>query len=242
MFDECIQVALRIDNRDRNVQIPLRSLTLSLQWSAAPTPGVTPTPISKWFTPPADAAVVRRGPLLYALHPKEEFKQVKDYYHTLPVRRNAVDWEISTKEPWAYSLAIAGGAMAGEAGAAGVASADGMVEGGAGVERGRAEGGRAADGLAPAAVAARTLMTFDATPSKGWSILRPFDSEEYPFSILATARQLPEESWGYWAGSKITAQPPPSPVNATGPSVKIRLVPFGGTNIRISVMPWHVAV
>ncbi len=46
--------------------------------------------------------------------------------------------------------------------------------------------------------------------------------------------------------SNITAQPPPSPFEcATAPAggecgkeERLRLVPFGGTNIRISVFPW----
>lgn len=204
-------IALRIVNHDRNVQIPLHSLALTLEWGATATPGVVPAPVSKWLSPPADAAVVRRGPLLFALHPKEEFKMVKDYYEDVPTRPHAVDWEISTREPWAYALSLA------------------------------ADGER---GVAAAASSAPTL-SFDATPSSGWSVLRPFSTEEYPFSVRATAHKLPEEAWGYWAGSKITAQPPPSPVNASGRSsatpTTLRLVPFGGTNIRISVFPWASA-
>ena len=95
---------------------------------------------------------------------------VKDYHQDAPTwhrRQHAMDWEISTREPWAYALALS--------------------EGGGG-------------GGAP-------TLTFDATPSPGWSVLRPFSTDEYPFSIRAAARKLPETTWGYWAGSKITAQP-----------------------------------
>ena len=122
---------------------------------------------------------------------------VNDYYQDAPTRQHAVDWEISTREPWAYALSLS-------------------------------------DGGAP-------TLAFDATPSPGWSALRPFSTDEYPFSIRAAAHNLPETTWGYWAGSKITAQPPPSPVNASRSAAgvtTIRLVPFGGTNIRISVFPW----
>ena len=48
-------------------------------------------------------------------------------------------------------------------------------------------------------------------------------------------------AWGHWRGSKITAPPPVSPVAEAdcGPATKLRLVPFGNTNLRISVFP-HV--
>lgn len=81
---------------------------------------------------------------------------------------------------------------------------------------------------------------FDNTPSSGWSTSLPFSTEEYPFSIEVEARKISE--WGYWRGSKVTDQSPPSPYNCTsnkcGPPTKLTLVPFGGTNIRISVFPW----
>lgn len=196
-------VALKIENRERNAQIPLASISLDLEWSPTATPSVTPSPVSKWLSPPANSAVIRRGPLLFALHPKEEFRMIRDYYQMLPMRPHAVDWQISTREPWAYALSLA-------------------------------------DDPAPDTA---PLLSFDPAPSKGWSPTRPFNTEEFPFSIRVAARQLPEELWGYWAGSKITAQPPPSPLDNASrlPRAVLRLVPFGGTNIRISVFPWHVA-
>ena len=72
----------------------------------------------------------------------------------------------------------------------------------------------------------------------------PFDTSEYPFSVVVSARPLPNRTWGYYGASKITAQPPPSPLNCTagaadcGARQSVRLVPFGATNIRISVFPW----
>lgn len=89
-------------------------------------------------------------------------------------------------------------------------------------------------------------LEFDASPSASWSLALPFSTEDYPFSVRSPAVRL--GSWGYWNGSNITAQPPPSPVDCTKPQAKcaaaaerLRLVPFGGTNIRISVFPWTAA-
>ena len=83
---------------------------------------------------------------------------------------------------------------------------------------------------------------FDPTPSAGWREARPFDTESYPFSVVANVRPLSNETWGYFGGSRITAQPPQSPVDCTretcGPRRKLRMVPFGGMNIRVSVWPW----
>jgi hypothetical protein len=68
---------------------------------------------------------------------------------------------------------------------------------------------------------------------------------EFPFAVQVQARQLPQ--WGYWSGSKITDNLPPSPVTdlcaageggGCGQTTTLTLVPFGGTNIRISVFPW----
>ena len=192
-----VLLALRIDNRQRNVQLPLASLRLSVRW--APTPSSTPpTPVSNYTSPAANAAVVRRGPLLLALHPDEDVRTVREYPATLPRTRHlAVDYEISTRGHWAYALVLA---------------TDG-------------------EGLA-----------FDPTPSAGWSLARPFATDQYPFSALASARRLGNGTWGYWEGSAITAQPPASPLDCAaadcGTVETIRLVPFGATNIRISVFPW----
>merc|ERR1711957_1092633 len=83
---------------------------------------------------------------------------------------------------------------------------------------------------------------FVATPSAGWGTDFAFnDGGEYPFYISAKARQV--QSWGYWEGSMITAVPPPSPIKCAsssdcGDETELKLVPFGSTNIRISVFPW----
>ena len=77
-------------------------------------------------------------------------------------------------------------------------------------------------------------------PSAGWSPAFAFDdSGEYPFAVDVTARAA--KAWGYWRGSNITAPPPASPLDRTtccGEPTKLRLVPFGSTNIRISVFPY----
>ena len=93
-------LAVRVDNNERNLQILLPSLSLSATWSdkAGPEP---PAPASNFTSPPADAAVVRRGPLLYALHPHENTVVTKRYDDLLPDRPQAVDYEIGTDDPWA---------------------------------------------------------------------------------------------------------------------------------------------
>lgn len=149
--------------------------------------------------PPTNAMTVTRGALLFALHPEEDRHVVHRYDDALPDRPLAVDYEISSKESWAFALLLAGSSPADQ-------------------------------------------FTFSASPSSGWSSSFPFDTENYPFSILAPARPL--STWGYWEGTNITAQPPPSPVDCGAPHAgcgapqQIRLTPFGATNIRISVWPW----
>lgn len=85
-------------------------------------------------------------------------------------------------------------------------------------------------------------FTFVPTASAGWGADFAFnDNGDYPFYISAVARQVKE--WGYWQGSMITDVPPVSPMdcaNDCGEETELHLVPFGGTNIRISVFPWMV--
>ena len=79
---------------------------------------------------------------------------------------------------------------------------------------------------------------FVGAPSPGWSEDFPFDdSGEFPFAVDVVGCEA--TSWGYWRNSSITAPPPVSPVGkgACGPSTKVRLTPFGSTNIRVSVFP-----
>jgi len=89
-------------------------------------------------------------------------------------------------------------------------------------------------------------FSFDPVPSANWSIARAFDTDNSPSTITVAARRV--GSWGFWHNSKVTAQPPPSPVDCSeahslcGAVEKITLVPFGATNVRISVFPWVSAV
>jgi len=91
------------------------------------------------------------------------------------------------------------------------------------------------------ALTASSHFTFVNTPSAGWNTSYPFvDNGDYPFYIKAKGRTI--SSWGYWSGSMITDVPPPSPIDCgsrgCGDEAELRLVPFGLTNIRISVFPW----
>lgn len=68
----------------------------------------------------------------------------------------------------------------------------------------------------------------------------PFGISEFPGVIHATGRQLSS-----WVASKNAAdEPPPSPIKCStlpggcGPPVKIKLVPYGATNLRMSGLPW----
>ena len=81
--------------------------------------------------------------------------------------------------------------------------------------------------------------TFVGEPSGNWSLGFAFDdSGEYPFAVDVIGRQVP--TWGYWRGSNITNPPPTSPVDvaACGDPTRLRLVPFGSTNIRVAVWPY----
>eukprot|EP00040_Diaphanoeca_grandis_P018240 m.95757 g.95757 ORF g.95757 m.95757 type:complete len:385 (+) comp26846_c0_seq2:321-1475(+) len=140
-------------------------------------------------SPPTNAVGVVRGPLVFALHPKEN-KTVVQVFNSTPPRPHATDFVISTNDTWNYAIELGKGAE------------------------------------------------FVNKKSDQWSLAYPFDdSGEYPFYISVWGKQAPE--WGYWNESRITAAPPPSPVRTvTGKSVELRLVPFGSTNIRISVFPW----
>jgi hypothetical protein len=203
-----------VHNNQRNLNLELDTLNgfdVRVEWSTevGPDPPVPPSPYLHTAT---NGVSITRGALVFALHPTELRTVTKDYNTDLPTRSKAVDLEIGTNDTWNYALVLPEG----------------------GDESSQAE----------AEVARKTARpTFDATPSSGWTEAFPFDdSGEYPFSIKVQAKQL--AAWGYWEGSMITAIPPSSPINCTSidggcaAATEITLVPFGGTNIRLSVFPW----
>merc|ERR1712034_167737 len=137
--------------------------------------------------PPTAAVGIVRGPIIFALHPRENRTVVKTF-PSVPARPHAVDYQISTNDPWNYAIAIDKGAR------------------------------------------------FVSVRSPHWSPSFPFDdSGEFPFSVTVSGRRA--SSWGYWSGSKITEPPPASPIDIEmcGVEEELQLVPFGSTNIRISV-------
>merc|ERR1719469_566099 len=69
-------MVLRFQNNQRNAQIPLDTLNISVAWSSKLAPGPHDPP-SSYTIPPTNAAAVLRGALLYALPLQEEESIVK---------------------------------------------------------------------------------------------------------------------------------------------------------------------
>lgn len=78
-------------------------------------------------------------------------------------------------------------------------------------------------------------LTVDSSPST-----LPFDASGCPLAILAQARVVP--SWVMDTVPLTAAEPPPSPVTcdatSCGSPMRVRLVPYGATNLRIAGLPW----
>ena len=68
----------------------------------------------------------------------------------------------------------------------------------------------------------------------------PFDTEApSPVRFTAKARRVP--SWKTAGGARGTGAVPKSPLNSSEPLEQIELVPYGSTNVRISVFPTLVS-
>ena len=64
----------------------------------------------------------------------------------------------------------------------------------------------------------------------------PFDADKAPaVKVVAQARMV--SSWHNGGGARGVAPPPRSPLHSSAPLETIELVPYGATNIRISVFP-----
>jgi len=65
--------------------------------------------------PALNGAAISRGPLVFVLHPREQKVVTKNYTNMLPARPLAVDYQISTEDPWNYALLLSskGDGMAG---------------------------------------------------------------------------------------------------------------------------------
>jgi hypothetical protein len=208
-----VMLKVKFQNNDRNLQVqiaPKTGFNVTVTWTTDAAPGPHPKP-STFLRAPTNGLAVVRGPIVFALHPEETVSIVKNYTTALPYRPQAVDYQIETTDAWNF------------------------------------------------AIDSSTAPKLVATPSAGWSEKFPFggntgpSTSEYPFSVEVQAKQLP--SWGFWEGSKITDNLPPSPINCgaagagkedeegaelleCGAPQTLKLVPFGLTNIRISVFPW----
>lgn len=56
--------------------------------------------------PATDGAAIVRGPLLFALHPSEDVVVTQSYNSSPPARPRAVDYQISTRDPWNYAIDV----------------------------------------------------------------------------------------------------------------------------------------
>ena len=72
----------------------------------------------------------------------------------------------------------------------------------------------------------------------------PFCPGHAPVTLRMKAVRTDFGGWGYMreGASARAVDPPPSPVpSGTSPSETVELVPFGSTQIRISLFPWTLA-
>jgi hypothetical protein len=93
-------------------------------------------------------------------------------------------------------------------------------------------------------------LQLDRAPIGAWTEHLPFSTTAAPFSIAVKGRRV--HGWRTWTGvspsgmpvpTNITAELPASPIDCTvagacgDEETQLRLVPYGGTNIRIAVFP-----
>ena len=93
-----IFAVLRFQNNERNVQVPMDTLNITIVWSADVAPGPHDPP-AHWTVPPTNAAAVLRGALLYALPLKEETSVVKVWQPF-----NNTDVNMGTNTEWNYAV------------------------------------------------------------------------------------------------------------------------------------------
>ena len=94
-----------MNNNGRNLQLLLSDLSLHVGWSPDTCPGRAAA-VTNVTRPASDAAVVRRGPLLFALRPTEMRTVVARYDGHLPDRPLAVDYQMRTDDAWAHALVL----------------------------------------------------------------------------------------------------------------------------------------
>ena len=68
----------------------------------------------------------------------------------------------------------------------------------------------------------------------------PFSDAATP-AVAVAARARVAAAWTTAGGARGVAFPPASPLDAPGPDATVELVPFGATNLRISVFPQLVS-
>lgn len=96
-----MQMVLRFQNNQRNLQIPLDTLKITIGWSTDVAPGPHDPPPQG--VPATNAAAVLRGALLYALPLEEQTSVVKVWQPF-----NNTDLDMTTTSPWNFALRFDG--------------------------------------------------------------------------------------------------------------------------------------
>ena len=162
---------------------------------------------------PTNALGVSRGPLVFALHPRENKTVVRNFSSAVPPRPHALDYEIKTAQPWNYAII----APVTSQSATSSSSPRFNSTPGGGWSPGFAFND--ANGVHPFSIqlAARRI------PS--WGLWRGSNITDIPPSSPVKCESN-------------TVDDKTAEAIECGEEETLTLVPFGSTNIRIAVFPW----